>query len=152
MAMQLYPHISADARVLAGQPVIEGTSVSVSIVVSAVAAGEALADVAREHGVSVEDVRAALEYAAQRASEPVVPATGSGKSEATVAAGQSTAVEDEAYRLGLDAAGLSPLGRRLLALRAQGIAAGEPPITTWEALDAEIAERRGDYPDADADA
>lgn len=140
MAMQLYPHISADARVLSGQPVIEGTSVSVSIVVSAVAAGEAFADVAREHGVSVEDVRAALEYAAQRASEPVAQP------------GAGSIAEDEAHRLGLDAAGLSPLGRRLLELRSQGIAAGEPSITTWEALDAEIAERRGGYPDADGDA
>ncbi|HEU4785423.1 MAG TPA: hypothetical protein VFS83_18935 [Ktedonobacterales bacterium] len=53
--------------------------------------------------------------------------------------------EEEARRLGLDPTRLSPLGRRLLELRAQAIAAGEPLLTTWEELDAEIAERRGGY-------
>ncbi len=138
--MQLYPHISADLSVLSGQPVIEGTSVPVSLVVSEVAAGKTLDGVAHEHGIRVEEVRAALEYAAQRASEPVAQP------------GAGSIAEDEAHRLGLDAAGLSPLGRRLLELRAQGIAAGEPTITTWEALDAEIAERRGGYLDTDGDA
>lgn len=60
-------------------------------------------------------------------------------------------LEEEARRLGLDPAHLSPLGRRLLELRVQAIAAGEPLLTSWEELDAEIAERRGGiYPDADA--
>jgi uncharacterized protein (DUF433 family) len=152
-AMQLYPHVSADARVLAGQPVIEGTEVPVSLVVSEVAAGKSLRVVAQEHGVSVEDVRAALEYAAQRTSEPVATGTdaGSGQGDVNRMAGMPAAVEDEARRLGLAATGLSPLGRRLLELRAKGIAAGEPPLTTWEALDAEIVEWRGGvYPDADA--
>ena len=57
----------------------------------------------------------------------------------------SDLVDDEARRLGLDPAHLSLLGRRLLELRAQAIAAGEPLITTWEELDAEIAERRGGW-------
>lgn len=152
MALQLYPHISADARVLSGQPVIEGTSVAVSLVVSQVAAGESLPDVARENGVSVEDVRAALEYAAQRTSEPMAVAADAKNEDST---GQADAkpgmAEEEARRLGLDPAHLSPLGRRLLELRAQAIAEGEPLLTSWEELDAEIAERRGGiYPDADA--
>lgn len=152
MALQLYPHISADARVLSGQPVIEGTSVAVSLVVSQVAAGESLPDVARENGVSVEDVRAALEYAAQRTSEPMAVAADAKNEDST---GQADAkpgmAEEEARRLGLDPAHLSPLGRRLLELRAQAIAEGEPLLTSWEELDAEIAERRGGiYPDTDA--
>ncbi|HEY7342097.1 MAG TPA: DUF433 domain-containing protein [Ktedonobacterales bacterium] len=152
MALQLYPHISADARVLSGQPVIEGTSVAVSLVVTQVATGKTISDVAREHGVSIEDIRAALEYAAQRTSEPIALAAdakndeGSGQADAG-----SPMAEEEARRLGLDPKHLSPLGRRLLELRAQAIAAGEPLLTTWEELDAEIAERRGGiYPDADA--
>lgn len=153
MAMQLYPHISADADVLSGQPVIEGTSIPVSLVVSEVAAGKSLRDVAQEYGVRIEDVRAALEYAAQRMSEPVADGAdaSSGEGDSDQSAGKTTAVEDEARRLGLDAADLSLLGRRLLELRAQGITAGEQPIMTWDALDAEIAERRGGiYSDADA--
>jgi uncharacterized protein (DUF433 family) len=152
MALQLYPHISADARVLSGQPVIEGTSVAVSLVVSEIAAGKTIQDIAQKHRVSIEDVRAALEYAAQRTSEPVALAADAKDEEST---GQADAkpsqAEEEARRLGLDPARLSPLGRRLLELRAQAIAAGEPFLTTWEELDAEIAERRGGiYPDADA--
>ena len=57
----------------------------------------------------------------------------------------SDLAEIEARRLGLDLAHRSPLGRRLLELRAQAIATGEPLLTTWEELDAEIAERRGGY-------
>ena len=152
MALQLYPHISADARILSGQPVIEGTSVAVSLVVCEVAAGKTIQDIAQKHRVSVEDGRAALEYAAQRTSEPVTLAADANNEERT---GQidaaPTMVEEEVRRLGLDPAHLSPLGRRLLELRAQAIAAGEPPLTSWEEIDAEIAERRGGiYPDADA--
>lgn len=51
--------------------------------------------------------------------------------------------DEQARALGLDPAALSPLGRDLLAIRAQGIAAGEPLISSWEELDAEIADRRG---------
>lgn len=151
MAMQLYPHISADAQVLSGQPVIEGTSIPVSLVVSEAAAGKSLREIAQEHDVSIEEVRAALEYAAQRASEPIALATGATSDEGNSgrAAGDPMVAEDEARRLGLDPTQLSPLGRRLLELRAQAIAAGEPLLTTWEELDAEIAERRGGvYPDA----
>lgn len=151
MSMQLYPHISADGSILSGQPVIEGTSVAVGLVVAQIAAGKSLDDVAHEHGITIEDVRAALEYAARRASEPIAavrPADEAGS--AAGRAAERPFVEDEARQLGLDPAELSPLGRRLLELRAQGIAAGEPPIATWEELDAEIAERRGGaYPDTD---
>ena len=153
MAMQLYPHISADAQVLSGQPVIEGTSIPVSLVVSAAAAGKSLREIAQELGVSIEDVRAALEYAAQRTSEPVAITAGENNSDENTgqAVAEPTMAEEEARRLGLDPAHLSPLGRRLLELRAQAIAAGEPLLTTWGELDAEIAERRGGvYPDADA--
>lgn len=152
MALQLYPHISADARILSGQPVIDGTSIAVSLVVSEVAAGKNLHDIAQEHRLSIEDVRAALEYAAQRTSEPVAVAVDAKNEESTGQADAKSAMaEEEARRLGLDPTHLSPLGRRLLELRAQAIAAGEPLLTTWEELDAEIAKRRGGiYPDADA--
>ncbi len=54
----------------------------------------------------------------------------------------SPEAEREARELGLDPARLSELGRRLLELRADGIAAGEPRISSWDELDAEVAERR----------
>lgn len=153
MSMQLYPHITADADVLSGQPVVEGTSVPVSLLVGQVAAGKRLEDVAREHGVTIADVRAALQYAAQRASEPP-PAVRNGTTAAAKSPGAelSPAAAEEARRIGLDVAHISPLGRDLLEIRAQAVAAGEQFLTTQEELDAEIADRRGGvypYPDVD---
>ena len=154
MSMQLYPHISADAGVLSGQPVVEGTTVPVSLLVKQIATGKSVEDVAREHGVSVEDVCAALEYAAQRVLEPVstgMPRTDAGSVGAEVEVAPAE-VEAEARRVGLDPTHLSPLVRRLLELRVQAAAAGERFLTTREELDAEIADRRGGiypYPDVD---
>ena len=152
MSTQLYPHVIADPDILAGKPVIEGTTVPVHLLVAQVAMGKSLDEVARSNGVRVEDVRAALEYVARLAEDPVaapvlVNHSGSDDTRATV---QPAAVDEEARRVGLDPAQLSPLGRRLLELRVQGIAAGEPLLSTREALEAEIRERRGGaYPDAE---
>ena len=71
MQVKLYSHIVADSDVLAGKPVVEGTNVLASTLVGAVAAGKDIPQVAREFGISEEDVRAALEYAAQRVGEEV---------------------------------------------------------------------------------
>lgn len=66
---QIAPRITVDSDVRFGKPVIEGTRVPVSIVVGAVAAGDTPEEVAREYGISVEDVRATLSYAARRLEE-----------------------------------------------------------------------------------
>lgn len=139
---QIYPHISADAGVLGGRPVIEGTSVPVSLLVAQVAAGKSLDEVAREHGVTVEDVRAALEYAAQLAEEPPLDLPDATPSVPEASGELTPAGEEEARRLGLDPAAMSPLGRRLLDQRAK-IRASGIPMLTWDQLDAEMAEQRG---------
>lgn len=152
MTAELYPHIVADPDILSGTPVIVGTRVSAGSVVFAVAAGKTPTEVAREYGVTAEDVRAALEFAARRAGEPVAhrPLDVGAGGELTVSPMDERTAEEEALRLGLDPTRLSPLGRRLLDLRAKGIASGEQLLSTWEALDAEIADRRGDrYPDVE---
>lgn len=141
MQFQLYRHIVADPEILSGQPVVEGTQVTASTLITGVAAGKSLDAVAGEHGVTTEDVRAALEFAAQRAAEPVA------RDGAAHAVGQATNVlspagTEEARRLRLDPSTLSPLGKRLLEQRAKIRAAGIPMLT-WEQLDAEIAEQRG---------
>jgi uncharacterized protein (DUF433 family) len=64
--------ITVDAGVHFGKPVIEGTRVPVAVVVGAIAAGDSLEDVARDYGITLEDVRAALSYAAQRLEEESV--------------------------------------------------------------------------------
>lgn len=119
---------------------------SAESVIFAIAAGKAPSDVAREYGVTPDDVRSALEFAARRAGEPIIPSSSerNARSGGSVRSVGSRSAEEEALRLGLDPTKLSPLGRRLLQLRAEGIESGEPLLTTWEELDAEIAERRGD--------
>ncbi|MGH2560890.1 MAG: hypothetical protein ACRDJH_17635 [Thermomicrobiales bacterium] len=37
----------------------------------------------------------------------------------------------------------TPLGRRLMEIRAQIVASGQPLLESWEDLEREIAERRG---------
>lgn len=143
MSIHLYPHITADPSVEGGRPVIAGTDVPVSLLVQLVATGRSLADAASTTGVTIEDVRAALEFVAARADEPV---TNTDKAVDTSGARPQASglMQEEARKLGLDPAALSPLGRRLLEQRAKGLALGEKTLTTWEQLDAEIAERRGE--------
>jgi hypothetical protein len=55
---------------------------------------------------------------------------------------QVTTVEGETHRVGPDPTQLTPLGRRLLELRLEGIAEGELLLTTWEELKAMFRNRR----------
>ncbi len=64
MAIQLAPRIVADPKVRFGKPVIEGTRVPVSLVVGKLGGGMTMDEVAAEYGLSLEDIRAALSYAA----------------------------------------------------------------------------------------
>lgn len=63
--VDLAPRISADPAVCHGKPVIKGTRVMVATVVGHVGAGDSVADVAKEYGVSADDVLAAIAYAAE---------------------------------------------------------------------------------------
>ena len=62
--MDIYPGISMDPDVRSGKPCVSGTRIDVATVVGLVAAGESVETVATEYGLSVEQVRAALGYAA----------------------------------------------------------------------------------------
>ncbi len=55
--------IEIDPQVQHGNPVIKGTRVPVHVLVGAVAGGMPLDEVAKEYGVSADDVKAALGYA-----------------------------------------------------------------------------------------
>ncbi len=68
------PRVAVDPQVQSGKPVIEGTRLPVSVVVGAVAAGDTIEEVAREHGITPEDVRAALSYAAKLLEDETVRA------------------------------------------------------------------------------
>ncbi len=57
------PRISIDPAVCHGKPVITGTRVPVEVLLSAIAGGDEIAQVAADYGVSAEDVRAAVSHA-----------------------------------------------------------------------------------------
>ena len=56
--------ITIDPKLHHGQPVIRGTRVPVAIVVGALAGGMSFEEVQREYEVTAEDIRAALQFAA----------------------------------------------------------------------------------------
>ncbi len=74
MAVEVAPRITMDPKVRFGKPVIKGTRVPVEIVVGKLAGGMSVEEVAREYGITEEDVRAALQYAARLSSTEEVKA------------------------------------------------------------------------------
>jgi len=65
MSMEIAPRIVVDQAVRFGRPVIQGTRVPVATVVAKLAGGMSVDEIVTEYDVSVEDVQAALHYAAQ---------------------------------------------------------------------------------------
>jgi uncharacterized protein (DUF433 family) len=61
--------IAIDPRLCHAKPVIRGTRVLVAIVTGSLAGGMTFKDVAREYGVSLEDIRAALRFATRLEEE-----------------------------------------------------------------------------------
>ncbi len=62
---QIARRIVVDPEVRFGHPVIKGTRVPVSVLLDELAAGLEVAEITREYGVTKEDVRAAIRFAAQ---------------------------------------------------------------------------------------
>jgi uncharacterized protein (DUF433 family) len=72
MPLQIAPRIVVDPEVRFGKPVIQGTRVPVELVIAKLAGGMSAQEVAAEYEIALEDVRAALSYAASLlASEEV---------------------------------------------------------------------------------
>lgn len=65
MAIEIAPRIVVDAHVRFGKPVIKGTRVPVHIIVAKLGGGMLPEEVANEYGLTIEDVKAALAYAAK---------------------------------------------------------------------------------------
>ena len=71
-AGEIFPGVTIDSNIVHGKPVITGTRVLVSQVVGHLAAGDTFETVCEAYGLTEEQVRAALGYAASRvASEEV---------------------------------------------------------------------------------
>jgi uncharacterized protein (DUF433 family) len=74
MAIEIAPRIVVDPAVRFGKPVIQGTRVPVGLVVAKLAGGMTTDEVSREYEITLEDVRAALSYAAQLVAEEEIRA------------------------------------------------------------------------------
>ena len=70
MAVQLAPRIVADPKIRFGKPVIEGTRVPVSLIVGKLGGGMTMDEISSEYDLSLDDIRAALSYAAGRTVNP----------------------------------------------------------------------------------
>lgn len=71
--MNWQEHIQFDPSVCHGKACIAGTRVMVSVVLDNLAAGEKAEEIASAYQITVEDVHAALLYAAELAKERVLP-------------------------------------------------------------------------------
>lgn len=65
MATEIAPRIVVDKDIRFGKPVIKGTRVDVATIIGHLAAGDAIEDIAEDYRISVDDIRAALAYAAK---------------------------------------------------------------------------------------
>ena len=76
MALEIAPRIMVGSKVRFGKPVIRGTRVPVDLVVAKLAGGMTGEEVATEYNLTLEDVRAALSYAASVLAAEEVRGTG----------------------------------------------------------------------------
>jgi uncharacterized protein (DUF433 family) len=64
MATEIAPRIVADPGVRFGKPVIKGTRVPVDLIIAKLAGGMKQEELAAEYEIGIEDIQAALRYAA----------------------------------------------------------------------------------------
>ena len=62
---ELLKRIVVDPKVMAGKPVIKGTRITVDTILELLAAGMKPEEIAEDYNISLEDIRAALFYAAK---------------------------------------------------------------------------------------
>lgn len=62
---ELLKRIIIDPKVMGGKPVIRGTRISVDLILELLASGMTPKEIAKDYKISLEDVRAALLYAAK---------------------------------------------------------------------------------------
>ena len=72
--MKWQERIDVDATIMGGKPVIRGTRVPVQVVIGSLAGGMKAEEVCREYRITIEDVQAALSYAAEIIAEEKVHA------------------------------------------------------------------------------
>ena len=74
MVIEIAPRIVVDPSIRFGRPVIKGTRVPVDLVIAKIAGGMDTDEVTQEYDITIEDVRAALSYAAKLIAEEEIRA------------------------------------------------------------------------------
>lgn len=62
---KLLRRIVVDPKVMAGKPVIRGTRITVELILELLATGMRPEDIAGDYGITIDDIRAAILYAAK---------------------------------------------------------------------------------------
>jgi len=62
---EVLERIVIDPKVMVGKPVIKGTRITVDMILELLAAGAKPEEIAEDYNISLEDIRAALLYAAK---------------------------------------------------------------------------------------
>src|SRR5215510_6750381 len=65
--MEIAPNISVDPKIHHGAPIITGTPMPISIIVGSLADGMSKEEVSREYAITIEQIEAALSFAAESA-------------------------------------------------------------------------------------
>ncbi|MBD2464477.1 DUF433 domain-containing protein [Oscillatoria sp. FACHB-1407] len=72
--MEIAPHINIDPEIHHGKPVITGTRVPVSLAIGSLASGMTMEEVIKEYELTIEQLQAALAYAANLVAQTdVIP-------------------------------------------------------------------------------
>ena len=76
MAVEIAHRIVVDPAVRFGKPVIQGTRVPVELVIAKLAGGMKPEEIVEEYEITLEDIQAALSYAASMLATEEMRATG----------------------------------------------------------------------------
>jgi uncharacterized protein (DUF433 family) len=66
---EIFPGIISDKEILGGEAVIKGTRIPVALILCHLAVGMSTDEIVYEYDLTVENIRAALGYAAKRIGE-----------------------------------------------------------------------------------
>jgi uncharacterized protein (DUF433 family) len=69
---EIYPGITSDPAILGGEAVITGTRIPVSLLLSHLASGMTIDEIAYEYDLAKQNIYSALAYAAKRIEEETI--------------------------------------------------------------------------------
>ena len=69
---EIYPGITSDPAILGGEAIIKGTRIPVSLILSHLASGMSIDEIAYEYDLVKENIYSALAYAAKRIEEETI--------------------------------------------------------------------------------